>query len=120
MATNNLKTILDEAKKTAGEFSNWSHLNKHRMRDVFAGVRTIAPRTQASVVKSLNALLKSSYTVEQVFPSKKDIRAAKVESNYQRYFSAEGQKARKDREAERTRRLSEAEARKAAYLAKKA
>ena len=120
MATNNLKTILDEAKKTAGEFSNWSHLNKHRMRDVYAGVRTIAPKTQEAVVKSLNAMLKASYTVEQVFPSKKAIEASKAEAKHQRYFSPEAQTALKERNAERARRLAAAEARKAAYAAKKA
>jgi regulator of protease activity HflC (stomatin/prohibitin superfamily) len=120
MATNNLKSILDQAGKTAGELSRWSHLTKHLVRRLYAGSDTVAPKTQASLVKSLNAMLKTSYQVEEVFPPKKAIRAAREKARMEAPFTPEAQAARAERLAEAERRKAEAEARAAAYRAKAA
>jgi hypothetical protein len=71
MATNNLKTLLDEAKVHPGTFSTRTHLSRHTIEALYAGKRTAAPKTQGSIVKALNSLLKKELSVEEVFPPKK-------------------------------------------------
>jgi hypothetical protein len=71
MATNNLKTLLDEAKVHPGTFSTRTHLSRHTILALYNGKRTAAPKTQGTIVKALNSLLKKEYTAEDIFPPKK-------------------------------------------------
>ena len=71
MATNNLKTLLDEAKVHPGTFSTRTHLSRHTILALYHGKRSAAPRTQGAITKALNSLLKKEYATEDVFPPKK-------------------------------------------------
>ena len=71
MATNNLKTLLDEAKVAPGAFSARTHLSRHTILALYNGKRAAAPKTQGHIVKALNSLLKKELTVEEIFPAKR-------------------------------------------------
>ena len=83
MATNNLKTLLDAAKIHPGTFSTSTHLSRHTIRELYNGKRTAAPKSQSSIVKALNALLKKEHKVEDVFPPKKQQKTARANRSAQ-------------------------------------
>jgi hypothetical protein len=83
MATNNLKTLLDEAKVQPGTFSTRTHLSRHTILALYHGKRTAAPKTQGSIVKALNNLLKKEYSVEEVFPPKKQQKKVRAQRSAQ-------------------------------------
>ena len=79
MATNNLKSLLDEAKVHPGTFSASTHLSRHTVLALYAGKRTAAPKTQGSIVKALSSLLKKEIAVEDVFPPKKQQKSVRAQ-----------------------------------------
>jgi len=83
MATNNLKTLLDEAKVQPGTFSTRTHLSRHTVLALYAGKRTAAPKTQESIVKALNSLLKKKLSSDDVFPPKKQQKTARAQRSAQ-------------------------------------
>ena len=79
MATNNLKTLLDEAKVHPGTFSTRTHLSRHTLLALYHGKRTAAPKSQGSIVKALNSMLKKELVVGDVFPPKKQQKAVRAQ-----------------------------------------
>ena len=83
MATNNLKTLLDEAKVHPGTFSTRTHLSRHTLLALYHGKRTAAPKSQGSIVKALNSMLKKELSVHNVFPPKKQQKAVRAQRSVQ-------------------------------------
>jgi hypothetical protein len=69
MASNNLATILDDAKITANQLAANCTLANSTVKSVYMKKRTPAPTTQERLVKGLNRLTKKSLTVADVFPA---------------------------------------------------
>ena len=70
MATNNLKTVLEQEKLTPGQLVWPAKISRETIMKVFAAKRTLAPSTEEKIVGAVNFLSKKGYSVADIFPSR--------------------------------------------------
>lgn len=70
MATNNLKTVLEQENLKPGQLVWPAHVSKATIMKVFTRKRTVAPSTEDKLVNAINTLTKKGYAVTDVFPAR--------------------------------------------------
>lgn len=70
MATNNLKTVLEQENLKPGQLVFPAHVSKATIMKVFNLKRTVAPSTEEKLVNAVNKLTKKGYALTDVFPGR--------------------------------------------------
>lgn len=73
MATNNLRQVLENERKTQAELARESGFSTTTINKIYTGKGNGSPTTQAKIVDAINSLSGQNYAIFAIFPNYKQV-----------------------------------------------